>query len=1269
MKKVLSQLLLLIFVIAFIAPGEGKCQGKSGQKTNRIQFVKKDPQSGMYLVQPMQETQTIEKKSVKQRFDQRKFEKELNTLKKISDRHTMRKRMYQAQQKAEKERTIRKTSEIKELERIKLFGKLTLFYKSPVAPKPARNSFLSKTLVSNVLINGKTHDTVSVHDPFSLTFTSAPNYVSASVNVYIDADNNGIASSGDLQIVNNGLIMDNSEGDEDPVEGLFKLTFSKESGYSDIVSSLIFEVNDYQSVSSAVVTVEQKPSNAVIMGTITPPLQNILINASFNSSEGVFILSDSLGKFKINVDRERTKQVMLQTLDLTGISNGYIFPKSQVITITSDTTEVNITSTPATTFIEGYVKDQNGAAIKNVTVQAYNSSLGSITTQSDSLGYYKLGVMAGTWHLYAEITGSADYLQNNYSYSVSVLNNSTLQHDFVLVKANSVISGKIILNTTGVGGIPIRTNADTLYNYVISSTNGNYEMPVYKPASGTISYSVNTSVPEGYYVLTPAKIGIQPGATNVNFEIKKVTGGIQGTITDSRTGKPVPNARIYASGTDYRNIFSNDSGYYRMNLMDGVYSLQVSSNLYYPYGMNNIIVAGGMTTKNFALNRSGSFSGIVKDEYGKAVYDANITAIDSSGYPTYYNGFSDENGNYTVSQLKTLKYRAFVSANGYISQWYNQTYEKDSAAFFQVIDGYDTPNIDFVLSKGGSISGRVVDKSGNGIAGIEVDVFDTLSNGGSYAVTNDSGYYSAEGLATGMYYVRTYSTEYADQWYNDANTLEKATMVQVVINQNTPDINFILAVGASISGMIKDKSNIGILYAQINILDSSFYPINYAIANGSGYYFVGQLQSAKKYYVAAKSNGYAQRWYNNVSTPDSATAIILQEEEKKENIDFTLSKAGAISGRVLDYAGKPIPYFTLTIEDSTGNNIRYGYTDTQGKYTISNLSNGKYYAKTFDYHYEEQWFDHKTSKLDADIINVVEEETTENINFDPHKPEEIPCDSILIKIELANIPDTLTFSQSYVGDYYVDYAWSVMFDADGNDTSGTDGFEIEIALTHFKKPGDVPYKSDIINGTTHIVLEWNGNSGYTRHSYFSVWIDPSNKNILVMSVPKSWSEINKINSNTKYSVNTYFYASNGSYRDITASGYGGANISDPQGDTKYNFIDIISASWQLKPVVSVSNEEVIPVIYSLSQNYPNPFNPTTTVAYGIPVESKVTLTLYNMLGEVILKNDLGIKASGSHQLQMDLRSKASGVYFYEMEANPLDGSKNFRQVKKMILLK
>ncbi len=49
--------------------------------------------------------------------------------------------------------------------------------------------------------------------------------------------------------------------------------------------------------------------------------------------------------------------------------------------------------------------------------------------------------------------------------------------------------------------------------------------------------------------------------------------------------------------------------------------------------------------------------------------------------------------------------------------------------------------------------------------------------------------------------------------------------------------------------------------------------------------------------------GYADQWYNSVSTVDSATPIILYEEENRENINFILCKGGEISGKVLSNTG------------------------------------------------------------------------------------------------------------------------------------------------------------------------------------------------------------------------------------------------------------------------------------------------------------------------------------------------------------------------------
>ncbi len=93
-----------------------------------------------------------------------------------------------------------------------------------------------------------------------------------------------------------------------------------------------------------------------------------------------------------------------------------------------------------------------------------------------------------------------------------------------------------------------------------------------------------------------------------------------------------------------------------------------------------------------------------------------------------------------------------------------------------------------------------------------------------------------------------------------------------------------------------------------------------------------------------------------------------------------------------------------------------------------------------------------------------------------------------------------------------------------------------------------------------------------------------------------------------------------------------------------------------------------PVAYSLEQNYPNPFNPATTIAFGLASDSKVTLKIFDVLGQeaATIANDNF--SAGQHKVDFDAAGLNSGVYFYSIDAAGVDGSK-FIQTRKMILIK
>ncbi len=92
--------------------------------------------------------------------------------------------------------------------------------------------------------------------------------------------------------------------------------------------------------------------------------------------------------------------------------------------------------------------------------------------------------------------------------------------------------------------------------------------------------------------------------------------------------------------------------------------------------------------------------------------------------------------------------------------------------------------------------------------------------------------------------------------------------------------------------------------------------------------------------------------------------------------------------------------------------------------------------------------------------------------------------------------------------------------------------------------------------------------------------------------------------------------------------------------------------------------------YKLKQNYPNPFNPTTKINYSVPYLSKVTMKVFDVLGNEIKTLVNEEQDLGNYQVVFDAQQLSSGIYYYQLKVYPVNGRVgNFIQTKKMILLK
>jgi Ice-binding-like/Secretion system C-terminal sorting domain len=92
-----------------------------------------------------------------------------------------------------------------------------------------------------------------------------------------------------------------------------------------------------------------------------------------------------------------------------------------------------------------------------------------------------------------------------------------------------------------------------------------------------------------------------------------------------------------------------------------------------------------------------------------------------------------------------------------------------------------------------------------------------------------------------------------------------------------------------------------------------------------------------------------------------------------------------------------------------------------------------------------------------------------------------------------------------------------------------------------------------------------------------------------------------------------------------------------------------------------------PAAFALSQNYPNPFNPSTVISYQVPVNSQVTLKVYNMLGQEVATLVNGPQEAGVYTVSFNTSKGtlglSSGVYVYRLEAG------SFVSTKKLVLMK
>lgn len=195
----------------------------------------------------------------------------------------------------------------------------------------------------------------------------------------------------------------------------------------------------------------------------------------------------------------------------------------------------------------------------------------------------------------------------------------------------------------------------------------------------------------------------------------------------------------------------------------------------------------------------------------------------------------------------------------------------------------------------------------------------------------------------------------------------------------------------------------------------------------------------------------------------------------------------------------------------------------------------------------------------------------------------------------------------------------------------------------FMKPKDKIYSINPLTGDTVMI----GRTGFNTKTHNSLSF--TNDNVLYIGTGAQTLD----NELIRFDLNTL----------------SGANL----GFTGYKNINGLSFLPGIPSDVNDNPKSSLPEEFSLNQNYPNPFNPSTTIEYALPVDAKVKMVIYNLLGEVVTVLNTTEQRAGYHSFVWNSKDNngnnlSSGIYFYELKADGVNGQQ-FTQLRKMVLLK
>ncbi|NGX37541.1 MAG: Bacillopeptidase F [Chlamydiae bacterium] len=328
----------------------------------------------------------------------------------------------------------------------------------------------------------------------------------------------------------------------------------------------------------------------------------------------------------------------------------------------STTTTVDFALDPGPGTIAGRVTSAStGLPLAGAAVEVFDGSTIIESTLTDPNGDYELPSLApGNYIVIA--------LETNFQTEISgatVTSGATTTVNFALDPNPGTLAGTVTAAATGnpiVGALIEVFDGPVFIEFALTDLSGNYTISGLAPGD----YAVVAVKDDFQTKLSFATIASRT-TTIVNFALEASPGTIAGTVTDSSTTDPIPNAivAVFQNSNLIAFITTDVSGDYTIpNLAPGTYTVLANANDFRIDFSLAVVASSATTTVDFALDPDpGAISGTVSDACTGNPISGAIAIASQSGTLLSF-GVSDPNGIYTLSNLTPGSYTvALLKAN------------------------------------------------------------------------------------------------------------------------------------------------------------------------------------------------------------------------------------------------------------------------------------------------------------------------------------------------------------------------------------------------------------------------------------------------------------------------------------------------------------------------------------------------------------------------------------------------------------------------------